>query len=214
MAKCLTWDGGIAAVITGSLFWEAGGWQWALPLLVFFVTSVSLSFWRREQKRLLGLGSPRRGWHQVAANGGVPTLMASLSLLSESKEPWFTAAVASLASANADTWATEIGAVLGKRFFFIPNFQPAQAGEEGAVSIAGLLGGVGGSLVVAMSALPWLCSFSFWLVCFLGVLGSIVDSLLGSTYERQGRLSNDGVNILSAGSTASLALLFTSCLFG
>jgi uncharacterized protein (TIGR00297 family) len=206
-AGFLTWDGGIAAAVVGGLTWEAGGWKWALPLLTFFLTSVGLSLWQRERKQRLGLGSPKRKWRQVMANGGVPALMASLSLWSGTEEPWFGAALAGLACANADTWATEIGSVLGKRFFFLPSLKPARAGEEGAVSLTGLVSALGGSLLVAGSALPWSGNIAFfsW-ICLIGFLGSVIDSLLGSTYEARGKLSNDAVNLLSTGFASCLAL--------
>ncbi len=210
MGRLLTWDGAITAALVGGVIWEAGEWTWATPLLTFFITSVALSFWRREEKQRLGLGSPRRMWRQVAANGGLPALMALLSLWSGAQEPWFVASVAGLACANADTWATEIGSVLGKRFFVLPYLRPAQAGEEGAVSLIGLGSALAGSFTVAISALPGLGDGNLlgW-VCLVGFLGSVMDSFVGGLWEARGSLSNDVVNFVASGfATVSTLLLF------
>src|SRR5512146_467755 len=106
-AHSLNKSGAIAATVVGAIIFGVGGWQWAVLLLIFFITSSGLS--RLFKKRKEGLdekfskGHERDAGH-VFGNGGLAALFAALhGLYPGSLLPWIGFA-ASLAAVNADTW--------------------------------------------------------------------------------------------------------------
>ena len=111
-ARSLNQSGAIAAAFTGTIIFGIGGWEWAVLLLTFFITSSALS--RAFKKRKQGLDEKFSKGHerdagQVFGNGGVATFFAALHFFfPESSLPWVGFAAA-LAAVNADTWATELG---------------------------------------------------------------------------------------------------------
>src|SRR5574342_154076 len=99
-AHSLNRSGAIAATIVGTLTFGVGGWQWAVLLLTFFITSSGLS--RLFKTRKEGLSEKFSKGHerdagQVFGNGGLATLFAALHAFSpESNIGWagFAAALA------------------------------------------------------------------------------------------------------------------------
>src|SRR5215212_11249124 len=91
-AHSLNKSGAVAAVLVGTVVFGAGGWQWAILLLTFFITSSGLS--RAFKKRKQGLSEKfskgnQRDAGQVFGNGGLATLFAALhAVYPESILPW------------------------------------------------------------------------------------------------------------------------------
>jgi uncharacterized membrane protein len=80
-AHSLNRSGALAAAFTGTIIFGVGGWQWAVLLLTFFITSSGLS--RAFKKRKIGLNEKYSKGHerdmgQVFGNGGIATLFAAL----------------------------------------------------------------------------------------------------------------------------------------
>lgn len=191
ICKLLTLRGAAAAFLLGFITFGLGGLEWALLLLVFFGSSSLLSVLFRKQKKgvekMYAKGG-RRDAAQVLANGGLAGLFVIFHiLLPDSALPWL-GFCAALAAANADTWATELG-VLNRRLpVLITNGKTVEAGTSGAVSLAGTLAAAAGAALVGL--LAWLlvpagmaAGFVFWIVTFTGLIGSLVDSLLGATVQ-------------------------------
>ncbi len=99
--------------------------------------------------------------------------------------------VASLAAANADTWATELGVLNPHQPISLRNFQRVPGGTSGAISWVGTLAALAGSAVVAgMAVLTGLAGWApagglslggqFVLISLAGLLGAMVDSALGA----------------------------------
>ena len=229
-AKALTFRGGLAAWAVGTVIFGAGGWAGAAAMLTFFGTSTALSRWRKGRKDALGYekGGRRDAW-QVLANGGVaaaclllpfffPRIEAARSYL------WFLAA---LASANADTWATEIGSALGGRTWDLRSGKSALPGTSGAVSLGGTLAALAGAALVGLLFAPdWPTRL---LVTAAGWAGAFADSLLGAFVQAKWRqigtdrwdehpqprsperglrfFGNDAVNLLSTLLAVCLAAL-------
>ena len=229
-ARALTSRGGLAAWAVGTVIFGAGGWAGAAAMLTFFGTSTALSRWRKGRKDALGYekGGRRDAW-QVLANGGVaaaclllpfffPRIEAARSYL------WFLAA---LASANADTWATEIGSALGGRTWDMRSGKSAQPGTSGAVSLGGTLAALAGAALIGLLFAPdWPTRL---LVTAAGWGGAFADSLLGAFVQAQWRqigtdrwtehsqprtperglrfFGNDAVNLLSTLLAVCLAAL-------
>ena len=71
----------MAAAVVGTITFGIGGWQWAVLLLAFFITSSGLS--RAFKKRKAGLHEKfskgdQRDAGQVFGNGGLATFFAAL----------------------------------------------------------------------------------------------------------------------------------------
>jgi uncharacterized membrane protein len=99
---------------------------------------------------------------------------------------------ASFAACNADTWASEIGILSKKAPISLITFKPVSPGLSGGVSPLGLLASLGGSALVALTyglyqfaagnsgVLLWL---QIGIITLGGLLGSILDSLLGAAIQ-------------------------------
>lgn len=193
--QALNVSGAWAAFFLGTVVFGLGGFAWALVLMVFFISSSSLSLMFRGRKETVeekyAKGS-RRDARQVLANGGLAGVaVISHLLFSESMVPWIVYCAA-FAAANADTWATELG-VLNKTLpRLIHTGQVVPAGTSGGVSFAGILAAAAGSFTIALTGfctwpltgtvddLRFLLSI---IVLFAGFIGSLVDSWIGATIQ-------------------------------
>lgn len=196
-ARALTAGGALAATLVGAAILSALGWGGALVLGAFFIPSTLVG-------RLGGATGERRTAGQVFANGGAAALGAVLALDAPTRA--LAIVTCSLAAAAADTWATSVGARSPTPPRHLLNGKPVPAGTDGAVSLAGTLGGFAGGLIVALAGLAAGGGISLLLgATAIGFGGMLLDSLLGATL--QGRLlTNDGVNAIATLSAALAAL--------
>ena len=217
-ANILDRQGIIAAAILGFFVGCLGHWTWLLLLLCFLLSSHVATKWRFEEKTERGLNESsdgHRGWINVAANGGMPALVALLTFLLEDWESGLWMFAAAVAVATSDTWASEIGC-LDDRVRMITTLKPCEAGVNGGFSPNGQLAAAAGGLLIGVSALvASLVMFSatisdqFMLasiVAGLGFLGCQIDSVLGAVLENRGFLTKGSVNALSI--IAGVALMW------
>ncbi|MCE9644500.1 MAG: DUF92 domain-containing protein [Chloroflexi bacterium] len=190
-ARSLNRSGAFAAALTGTIIFGIGGWQWAILLLTFFITSSGLS--RAFKNRKKGLDEKFSKGHerdagQVFGNGGVATFFAALHFFfPESTLPWM-AFAAALAAVNADTWATELGVLNPHPPRIITNLKKiVEKGTSGGISLTGTFAALTGSAIIGVLASllnPTPGSGSiFILVTLAGLAGSLFDSLLGATLQ-------------------------------
>jgi uncharacterized protein (TIGR00297 family) len=189
--RWLSVSGALAAFVVGWVTFGAGGWQAATVLLTFFVTSSVLSRWRRERKRrmvLLTARGDRREPAQVVANGGVATVCIAVYALTGDVQ-WWQGFVGAYAAANADTWSSEIGALSPKPPRHVLTLRTLQPGDSGGVTLLGLLAGGVGSALVAGVAWPVhpVALGQVVMVTLSGLLGSLLDSVLGGTVQARYR---------------------------
>lgn len=183
--RTLTAGGALAATVVGSVVFGRGGLPAAGALLTFFVSSSLLSRWKHAEKQRRGVlaqakGGRRDAW-QVLANGGWPAVwIASGPRLGGG------GFLGGLATAAADTWATELGLLARRRPRLVTTGQPVAPGTSGAVSAEGMLAACGGALApgVVWSLLAGNRG-AVSLAIVAGVAGSLVDSLLGATLQAQ-----------------------------
>jgi len=187
----LTLGGAYAAFAVGTAA-MAGGIGWALSLLAFFYSSVTLGDWQADLKRdrsydVLPNAVARDAW-QVLANGGV---FAAAALAWGIGGSWQAGlfGFGALAAATADTWATEIGMALNASPRHIITWRHVTPGTSGGVSAFGLGAAVAGSFFVALLAVV---SFTtpfdlprLEAVLVGGLAGSLADSVLGATMQSQ-----------------------------
>jgi uncharacterized protein (TIGR00297 family) len=160
-------------------------------LLAFFVLSTLLS--RR---------GTARNERQVIANGGIAALAALAG-----NWLWFAGA---LAAANADTWATEIGSHSRTSPRLITSWAHVSAGTDGGMTLLGTAGGIAGAGFVAGLSVglgPGGSGLGLAMrVAVAGIIGMLVDSLLGATV--QGKIpwmDNDAVNLAATLTGAACA---------
>ncbi len=189
-AESLSRSGALASTVLGTLVFGLGGWQWALLLLVFFVTSSSLSKAFTAYKTRFGedyAKGGRRDAGQVIANAAVAAVFVVLHVLLGPASWMWCGFAAALAAANADTWATELGVLSDARPRLIINpRRSVEPGTSGAVSVAGTLAALGGSALIAAGARMLQPSTSWVAISMIGLgglMGSLVDSLLGATVQ-------------------------------
>lgn len=190
-ARSLNQSGAIAAAFTGTIIFGIGGWQWAVVLLTFFITSSALS--RAFKKRKQNLNEKfskgdQRDAGQVFGNGGLATIYAALHYFYPNETwPWILFC-ASLAAVNADTWATELGVLNPHPPRMITNLSKVvEKGTSGGISLIGTLASLAGSALIgilAASLHPAAGFYStFMIVTLAGLLGSLFDSFLGGTVQ-------------------------------
>jgi uncharacterized protein (TIGR00297 family) len=190
-AHSLNASGLLGATIVGTVIFGIGGWQWAVLLLTFFITSTGLTRAFKARKRGLNEKFSKGGQRdigQVFGNGGLATLFAGLWYFFPG-EAWVWAAfAASLAAVNADTWATELGVLNPHPPRLITNpTKIVEKGTSGGISFLGMLASLAGSgligiLAVAFPPIPVSPSLGI-LIALAGLCGSLFDSLLGATVQ-------------------------------
>jgi uncharacterized protein (TIGR00297 family) len=183
--RALSTSGAIAGTVVGTIAFAAG-WSWGILLGAHFVVASGLSkLGERRKADLIGSvvqKGDRRDAKQVLANGGVYVLAALAYLLTRTGS-WYAIGVGALAASAADTWATEIGTLLGRNPVSIVSGKKVPAGTSGGVSIAGTLASVGGALFVAAGAALARWPVPFTAVLLGGVAGALADSVLGATLQ-------------------------------
>ncbi len=187
--KFLTPDGAFAAFVIGSLIFGFGGLKWSVPLLTFFILSSLLSKLKKNNNSDAFEKGDNRDAFQVLANGGVPVVLLAVNLI-HPDAIYFVLYLVALAASMADTWATEIGNIKERETFWILNFQPVSQGMSGGISLGGTLGGITGAALLSLSGLPWINYYPqliFLLVTLAGVIGMLIDSILGATVQRKNR---------------------------
>jgi uncharacterized protein (TIGR00297 family) len=197
-ARALSPPGGVAACVVGGTVFGFGGLGAAVLLVAFFASSSLLSFFKagdqakRKAAETFDKGG-RRDAAQVVANGGVAALAALLGHFFPS--PLFVGAfLGALAAATADTWATELGVLSGRRPRLITTGAVVEAGTSGGVTLVGSMAAAAGALFVGVLAAllsllpadgrPVASAFSA-VACALvgGTAGSFADSLLGASVQ-------------------------------
>lgn len=188
--RSLSQSGALAAVGVGTLIFGLGGWQWAVILLAFFISSSLLTRLFKKCKALLDEKFSKGGQRdagQVLANGGIAALFAVLSFFFPSADWAWWVFSASMAAVNADTWATELGVLNPTPPVLVTNGRKVERGTSGAISLYGTLSALGGSALIGLLAVllsPMAApAWAFLLVTLAGLLGALFDSLLGATVQ-------------------------------
>ncbi|CAM3996778.1 DUF92 domain-containing protein [Mesobacillus thioparans] len=177
-------SGAVAAFFTGISLWAGFGFKGLVLLGLFFLTSSLLSRYKSNHKEQLGelheKGSAR-DWAQVAANGGTAAIAGLVNFLSPDPV-WFYVLAISLASANGDTWASELGVLSKRQPLSIKSFKRVPRGTSGAISGVGTAAAAAGSLLIALAAEYLFSLGAGWTlaVFLLGLTGTMLDTLLGA----------------------------------
>lgn len=205
LKKSLSLNGLIAAVIFGTTLFVTGSWQFYILLLGFFISSSILSKLLKNRHieigKITAKGS-RRDASQVIANGGVPMIFAIFFYYTQNPMLYFAFAT-SLAAANSDTWASEIGPLSRKMPRLLLHRTPIAKGISGGVTALGFLASLAGSIFIAMLTVLGLILMPgqainviviFVIVSIGGFAGSVFDSILGELFQAK-YITEDGLKI-------------------
>jgi len=178
--KHLSLDGFLSSTLMAGLILGFGGLKYVLPIAIFFILSTLLS--KVGMKNLRESKSGRNA-SQVFANGGVGLVLCIFNHFYQ-MELIYIMFLASIAAANSDTWATEIGKLSRTRPKDIISGRSLNKGESGGITFIGLLGSMSGSFVISTVGYFLDINTSYLIILFIsGFLGSIFDSILGSTLQ-------------------------------
>ncbi len=198
-------------VITLVLCAAAGPGALAVIAVVFLLTHFSTRTGRHKKERLGSMEKKDgRGPMQMLANLG-PSALCAAPLLFTPHARWLLLAAtsAALAEAAGDTVSSELGQVFGRRPRLITTLRPVKVGVNGGITAVGTGLAAGAVLLTC-----WVCEWAnmlapgyYWTVAAAAFAGTLMDSLLGATLERPGRLGNNSVNFTSSAFAAAVALV-------
>ena len=105
----------------------------------------------------------------------------------------------SLSAAFADTLSSEIGVLSKDRPLLITTLQPVFPGTDGGVSVLGFAAAALGGIIFGILGYALTGSF-YWgaLLILAGMMGSVLDSVMGAVFQSRGYLDNNLVNFISS----------------
>ncbi|OMO57993.1 hypothetical protein COLO4_34948 [Corchorus olitorius] len=212
--KSLDLSGALSGVIVMAIHF-AVGYRFGAMLLAFFISSSKLTKVGEEKKRQVDADfkeGGQRNWIQVLFNSGIATVLSVMiwnltggedKCLDSKESVVITALIGGIighySCCNGDTWSSEIGVLSNDQPRLITTFKPVRRGTNGGVTKTGLLaalaaGSVIGLTFVLVGFFTTRCSSGVAMKQLLviplsavaGLLGSIIDSLLGATLQFSG----------------------------
>jgi uncharacterized protein (TIGR00297 family) len=214
--RLLTASGSLASFGVGMVIGVFGSVQWLILLIAFAIVGFLVTRFRMEIKTQRGLQEGKKGertWRNVVANSLVPAAVAvgTYAMGFQGTEEAGLIYLTSIGVAASDTIASELG-VLSAKTRLITDMRPVAPGTNGGVSVQGTFWAFMGSLFAA--AIGWAIIFPgtwpTWEILVpivLGFVGCNIDSLIGATWERSGKVSKLGTNILSMAAATALATI-------
>lgn len=206
----LTGNGAVVGTILASLIFLGGGFTSLSMLIAFFVLGTLATEFKRAQKAVItNDSSTKRKLIQVISNAGLSGVLGLLILFyPDQRELYQLLIAACFSSATADTLASELGTVFGKRFYGIMTFRREERGIDGAISLNGtLLGILGSGIIACIYSVGYGWSAHFYWIVIAGTIGNLADSVFGATLQRAGYINNSMVNLLNTIVAASLATM-------
>lgn len=196
----------------------ACGYRYGALLLAFFFTSSKVTKIGEDRKRRVEEDfkeGGQRNWIQVLANSAIATILVIVlaimtggqdQCLDSNDSKVITGIIGGIIGhyccCNGDTWSSEIGVLSDEQPRLITTLKPVTKGTNGGVTLQGLLAATAGGLTIGLTfnvvgLLTAECSFDVALRQLLiipisatsGLLGSLIDSLLGATLQFSGYCS-------------------------
>jgi uncharacterized protein (TIGR00297 family) len=189
-AGALSADGAWAATAVGTAVVAGSGIRGGAMVIAFFISSTLLgrlpATVHLEQRR-----GRERDAVQVIANGGVAAVMALASSLTggQMRSLFFAGFGGAVATATADTWATEIGSRSRSQPRSILTLRPTVPGASGGVTAVGFAASaVGAALIAGLASAQFTspsrrASMQAIPLALGGFTGALVDSMLGATLQ-------------------------------
>jgi len=205
--KSLDLFGSAVMIIMGIVIIFSAGTNWLLLIILFLIMSLLATKYSKKYKMSLGEFEGRRSSKNVISNGVVACFMAAFGGY---YLPFVGGFIGAIATATADTLASEIG-VLDAHPRLITTFQQVAPGTNGAVSLLGTAVGIIGASIIGIAAYflgilqDPLLAITVSIVS--GTLGCFMDSILGALFENHGWMTNEHVNLLATITGAIIGIL-------
>lgn len=188
--KALDLLGSIFMIIMGVIIIFAAGVNWLLLIFLFLILGVAFTRYKHDYKKEIGIYEGTRTIKNVVSNGIVAFVMAAFGN--------YAGFIGSIATATADTMASEIGVATTPRL--ITNLKKVPPGTDGGISILGTFAGIMGAGLIGLAAYilgvyPDLVK-TMEIAIIAGTVGCFVDSILGAVLESK-YLTNEHVNLLA-----------------
>jgi len=200
-AKAADSDAVLSETIVCLLVILFAGLSWFILLLAFYLLGGAFTRYGYSQKHKLGIAQShggRRGYKNVYSNSLVPLALAVCYGV-YGNDVFIFAFIASVATANGDTLASEIGETSRSKPRMITTLKETEPGVDGGVTPLGEAASLAGAVIIGLLATGMgMAGVSGIVVAAIGgFLGTNFDSLLGATLQRRGILSNNGVNLVA-----------------
>ncbi|MCL5005084.1 MAG: DUF92 domain-containing protein [Acidobacteria bacterium] len=204
-------SGAALGFLLGIMVYMGYGYKSFLILLTFFFVGSVATRLGYAKKAARGHAEGRggaRSWREATANTLAGAFFAILVITTHYQAAFLVALVAAFAEAAGDTTSSEIGQWLTGRAYLITTFKPVPAGENGGVSVVGSLAGLSATvlIVVVGYALGLVQPVTAAVALGAGIVGNLLDSVLGATIERRGLVNNGVVNFIGSSFAGGLAL--------
>lgn len=188
--KSITISGLLALLIISGLYIWLNQVMLLIIVYAMFASSTLLTKYRKNDKtefKSINEKNGPRDYIQAIANLGPATLFMLL-YYSFSKEYWLAGFLGSVAAANADSWASEIGGLSKQKPVMITTFKQVNKGVSGGITFLGIIGGIIGSLFIVFLFQFVQVTFQVSLVSnvvlfaavFGGLFGFLLDSFIGA----------------------------------
>ena len=195
--KSVSASGLWSGIAVGSLLYGFSGPQGFGLLAFFFIVASLLTRHGFSRKKAVGVAQPdegKRGAKEALASC-LPGLFFAFLLWRSGSGLLAVGLVSSFAAALADTTATELGQLYGRKFFRLPNFRPVPVGTRGACSVAGTVFGI--LAACAMGILGWLLGF-FHVVSILWVVLGATVGFMGESFFSRILMNHESRNFVGA----------------
>ncbi|MEA3255750.1 MAG: DUF92 domain-containing protein [Candidatus Altiarchaeota archaeon] len=208
-----------ASGVVGAVALLTVGVYWLYLILAFFIIGNLVTKYRYSAKESLGVAEGVRTYKNVFGNGGAATVFAILYPLTGWNPVLLLGFIGSMATATADTFATEVGGAHDREPRLITNLRKTKAGTSGAISLPGSIGALIGAATISLIPLLFTVELDKTLIFFTGTIsgfiGCHVDSLIGATLERTRGNTHitNFLGTLSGGITAILLYLLLKSVF-
>jgi uncharacterized protein (TIGR00297 family) len=199
--KALDLLGSIFMIIMGIVIIFTAGANWLILIFLFLILGLISTKYKHQYKKDIGVYEGTRTLKNVISNGIVPFIMAAFGN--------YGGFIGSIATATADTLASEIGVTVQPRL--ITTFKKVPAGTDGGISVVGTAAGIIGAGIIGVAAYllgifpdPFV---TLKISIIAGTVGCFVDSILGAVLERRNYISNEYVNLIATITGAALGII-------
>ena len=182
--KALDIFGSVVMVIMGIVIIFSAGANWLVLIVLFLILSLLATRYSKKYKRSLGEYEGRRTSKNVISNGVVACFMAAFGGY---YLPFVGGFIGAIATATADTLASEIGVLHQPRLI--------------TTSVLGTVVGMVGAAIIGIAAyflgiVPHPIS-AIVVSVISGTVGCFMDSILGAVLERRDLITNEHVNLIA-----------------
>lgn len=213
--RSLTNTGIAAAFVTGLIHSLPPSNIFLVLIVIFYLTSSKATKFKEDLKskktktardtNVLTTSHTQRTHIQVLANSIVASILIIALIFTKdnfTQDILKAGVISQYAAVIADTWSSELGILSKRDPFLITSFKSVPPGTNGGISKTGLLSGLAGaSLISAASVVTYNESrILLWVYfSFTGLLGSIIDSILGAYLQSSVIDKKDGLVLETLG---------------